>query len=567
MLNWLQKVFSSENDRDPSFVALVRTILIITIVGSAALAIFQAFFAARELNATVFSIAIITLISGVSLILSYRNILWPGKLLVPALTLFAVTFVTINGNGLHDSAMLGFPITIILASLLLGRRAVPMATILTILGVWTVAFCDFTGINTTEIAKKSGIDDVIVISTLLIIAAGSLDGLMRRLNKIVDASRANEEAQIEANLELRDLQNTLEKRIEERTSELSLRAIQFRAIAEISKVIIDAKGKLKALLPHITNIISEQFGFYHVGIFLLDTHKEYAYLQATNSEGGKKLLAQKFNLPVNRESLVGSVASSGNPRIALERGEDTTPFNYPELSGTRTEIALPLRSGEQVIGVLDLQSQTQNAFESGEAEVLSILADQVTIAIEVARQFEEAQRSLDESEHIYQQYVRQEYSQLIKSRTERGFVYKDAAVRPLEKPLQAAEIREAITSGNLQIVENPQGTNLAAPIKLRGQVIGMLNVGTKDDNKPNDGNIEIITAVADRLALALENVRLLDSAQRRAAREHAISEISTSVSSSTDMEEILRSAVQELGRKIGGAEVILELGVDQNSGK
>ncbi|MGB7876861.1 MAG: GAF domain-containing protein [Anaerolineales bacterium] len=563
MLNWLRNIFSSENDQDPSFITLVRTVLIIATVGSTALAFSQSL-AVREPNdwATVYAIAIITLISGTSLFFSYRNILWPGKLLFPTLTLIAVTFIAINAKGLHDSAIVGFPIVIIFASLLLGQKAISLATTFTILAVWTVAYFDFSGLNSTNFAKTTGLDDVIAITILQIAAAGSLNSLMHRLNRAVDVAKTNEQAQIEANQELRELHSTLEERISERTSEVSQRAIQFQAIAEISKVIIDARGELKDLLPRIANVIGEQFNFYHVGIYLLDNRKEYAHLQATNSEGGRKLMAQRFNLPVNRESVVGSVASNGNLRIVLDHGEDTTPFNYLELPGTRSEIAVPLRSGVQIIGVLDIHSQAQSAFGGAEAEVLSVLADQVTIAIEVARQFEETQRSLKETERIYQQYVRQEYSQLIKTRTERGFIYRDAEVKSLEKPLQAPEILEAIKSGDLQVADNPQGTKLAVPIKLRGHVIGTLNVGTNGNNKPTSENIEIITAVADRLAIALENVRLLDAAQRRAVREHAIGEISASVSSSTNMEEILRSAVLELGRRIGGADVVLELGAD-----
>lgn len=563
MLNWLRNAIASENDRDPSFVTLVRTILIIATIGSVALAISQSF-AVKEPNdwATVFAIAIISVVSGISLVLSYRGILWPGKLLFPALTLIAVTFMAINANGLHDSAIVGFPVVIIFASLLLGQKAVPLATAFTIFGVWAVAYCDFTGINTTEIAKRTGVDDVIVISTLQIVAAGSLNGLMRRLNRAVAVSKENEKAQIEANQELLELQGTLEDRIEKRTMELTQRAIQFKAIAEISKVIIDARGELKNLLPRIANIIGEQFNFYHVGIFLLNENKENAILQATNSEGGRKLLAQRFRLAVNQESIVGSVARSGNPRIALDHGEDTTPFNYSELPGTRSEIALPLRSGEQIIGVLDIHSQAPGAFAGGEAEILNVLADQVTIAIEVARQYEEVQRALAESERIYQQYVRNEYNRLITSHPKRGFFYKNAEVKPLEKPLQTTEIVEAVKSGNIHLIEDQQGMKLAVPIKLRGQVIGTVNVDTKGNKKTSSENIEVLTAIADRLALAIENVRLLNDAQRRAAREQAIGEISASVSSSTNMEEILRSAVQELGRKMGGAEVVLELGMD-----
>jgi transcriptional regulator with GAF, ATPase, and Fis domain len=560
MLTRLRNVLSSENDQDPSFVMLVRSILIIASIGSAVLSIVQAF-AVKEPNdwATVFAIGIITIISGISLLLSYRNILWPGKLLFPILVLVAVTFIAINANGLHDSAIVGFPIVIIFASLLLGQKAIPMVAILTIIGVWIVAYCDFAGINTTEIAKKTGMDDVIVISALQVIAAGSLNGLMRRLNRTLEKSMDNEQAQIEANMELRELHATLEERINERTSELSRRAVQFRAIAEISKVVIEARGELQALLDHIANIIGEQFHFYHVGIYLLDTRKEYAHLQATNSAGSQNMLAHLHKFPVNHDSVVGNVANTGNLRIALDTGENAHTFNNPDFPDAHSEIALPLRSGDQIIGVLDIYSQDHDAFGSGEAEVLSVLADQVTIAIEVARQFEETQRSLTESERIYQQYVRQEYSKLMKSQVKRGFIYKDAEVKPLDNPLQATEILDAIKSGDMHITENKRGTKLAVPIKLRGQVIGTLSVGTNGNNKPGSEIIEIITAVVDRLALALENVRLLDEAQRRAAKERTISEGAARVSEAFDIESILQTTARELERTLGGSEVIIQL--------
>ena len=90
-------------------------------------------------------------------------------------------------------------------------------------------------------------------------------------------------------------------------------------------------------------------------------------------------------------------------------------------------------------------------------------------------------------------------------------------------------------------------------------MIGTLNVGTNGNNKPSVENIEIITAVADRLALALENVRLLDEAQRRAAKEHTISEGAARVSAALDIESILQTTAQELERMLGSSEVIIQL--------
>lgn len=560
MINWFRNALSSEDDQDPAFVALVKTILIIATVSSASLVISQAF-AVKEPNdwATVFAIAIITLMSGISLFLSYRKILWPGKLLVPIITLIVITFIAINAKGLHDSATVGFPIVIIVSSLLLGQKAIPVVTTFTILGVWTVAYFDFAGINPTEVAKSTGLDDVIAICALQIVAAGSINGLMRRLNRAVEISRTNEQAQIETNRELRELQSSLEEHIDERTSELSRRAIQFQAIAEISQVVIEARGNQSVLLHQIATVIGEQFDFYHVGIYLLDDRGTYASLLATNSEGGQKLLSQKYKVPVNRESLVGIVASTGKPLTATDTGDNSRSLNYPEFPKTRSVIDLPLRSGEQTIGILDVHSLEQKAFGNAEIEVLSVLADQVTIAIEVARQFEETQRSLRETERIYQQYVRQEYNQLVKSRADRGFVYKNTEVKPLDQPLQNSEILEAIKNGNIYTTEDEHGIRLAAPVKLRGQVIGTLNVNSSGNKILNAENIEIINAVADRMALALENVRLLGEAQRRAAKERTISEGAARVSAALDIESILQTTAEELERTLGGSEVIIQL--------
>jgi len=558
MINWLRDIISSENDQDPSFIKLVRTILIFATTGSAVLAVSQTF-VVKETNDwnIVITIATISSISGISLLLSYRNVIWPGKLIFPILTLIAVTFIASNENGLHDVAIGGFPIVIIFASLMLGQRAIPLITVFTVLGVWTVAYFDFAGINTTEIAKNTAIDDVIAVSALQVIAAGALNGLMSRLSRTVVISKENELAQIEANQELRELQSTLEERINERTNELSHRAIQFQAIAEISQVVIGAKGDLDTLLSRIANIIGEQFDFYHVGIYLLDQRAENARLIASNSDIGKSLLERKYKLPVNRDSVVGIVTSTGKPLTVLDTDENEATVNHPEFPDTRSVIGLPLRSGDQTIGALELHSSQQMV--SSATEVLFVLADQVIIAIEVARQFEETQRSLKESEQVYQQYVRQEYNRLVKSQTQRGFVYKDTEVKPLENPLQNEEILEAIKSGNLHLIENEQGAKLAVPIKLRGQVIGTLNIGTNGGNKPNAEKIEIITAVADRLALSLENVRLLDNAQRRASKERTISEGAARISEALNVESILQATAEELERTLGGSEIIIQL--------
>jgi nitrate/nitrite-specific signal transduction histidine kinase len=104
------------------------------------------------------------------------------------------------------------------------------------------------------------------------------------------------------NTELEDLTGNLERRVNDRTSELekanqriSQRAGQLQTITELSETVSEFQD-LNELFPEITNLISERFGFYHVGIFLVDSEKKYALLQAANSDGGKTMLARGHRL-------------------------------------------------------------------------------------------------------------------------------------------------------------------------------------------------------------------------------------------------------------------------------
>jgi GAF domain-containing protein/HAMP domain-containing protein len=373
--------------------------------------------------------------------------------------------------------------------------------------------------------------------------------------------------------QLRDTLAGLERRVAERTADLETarllserRAQDLQSISEISRA-ISIEQRLEILLPLITRLVSERFDFYHVGIFFVDEAGNYAYLQAANSEGGQEMLARGHRLGVGT-GLVGTVADTAKPRIALDVGADAVFFNNPDLPATRSEMALPLNIRGRTIGVLDVQSTSPGAFTENDANTLAILADQVAIAIENARLFGQIQQAREEAEALYAQIQRREWGAFIRQEARVGYRQTATGGRRLAKLVETDEIRQALMDGQV-IIRDGKGSKsqptLAVPVMLRGQTIGVLNIkAPTSDRKWNQDEINLAQAISDRLALALDNARLLQESQRRAAKEARIGKMSARIGASINMRNVLQAAVEELGRALPGSEVVIQFQNDQD---
>lgn len=358
---------------------------------------------------------------------------------------------------------------------------------------------------------------------------------------------------------LRNLIQSLEQRVKERTGDLEVatrsaerRAAQFEAIARVTRA-ISSIHNTSELLPNIASLISEYFGFYHVGIFLNDEDNRLAILSASNSEGGQRMLARSHSLVIGEQGIVGYVASTGKTRIARKVGEDAVFFDNPDLPETKSEMALPLRSAGKVVGVLDVQSRKEDAFSPEDISVLAVLADQVSLAIDSARLFDSTRRSLSEAETIYRQYLRQAWDRLPRERQLAGFRYSPAGAKPLERPLDAWEDSSQIGGKDNYSSE----AQFMVPIKLRGETIGNLIVRAPSNKKWSQDQIDLITAVAERVALSAENARLFDETSRRAERERMVTDITSKIRSTNDPQEMIRIALAELRNALGASQVQL----------
>jgi GAF domain-containing protein len=257
------------------------------------------------------------------------------------------------------------------------------------------------------------------------------------------------------------------------------------------------------------------------------------------------MIARKHQLKLDNKSIVGYVTFRGEPRIALDVGTDAVFFDNPDLPDTRSEMALPLRIGERIIGALDVQSTEPNAFTEEDANTLSALADQIAIAIENARLFNEAHEALEESEASFSRYIRQEWSGHLSRAKSSGYVFDGKRTHPMDP---AAKLHSRPTATAESFLEDASG-RITVPIKFRGETIGFLDANSINGGRrwtPED--IALLEAAAERAAIALENARLVDSALRRASREQAIGDISTKIGAISDLDAIMQTAVEDLGR-------------------
>jgi GAF domain-containing protein len=470
---------------------------------------------------------------------------------------FAYITLFLGAASSYSSAITtSVPVSLVIASLLLSSGELAVLVLLVAMASITAPLYARIPIAiNSDFYKDTGV--AITIGVVLIGATAFRSWIERKRLKELN----------EANRDLESLTISLEQRVNERTAEVeevnkqtTRRAAQLKAVTELSESIAELH-ELNEILPAAAELISERFDFYHVGIFLIDRERESAILQAANSEGGKRMLERSHRLRMGI-GVVGFCAQTGQPRIALDVGADSVFFNNPDLPTTRSEAALPMRWRGETIGVLDVQSTEAGAFSSEDLLVLTALANQVSIALENVRLLTETRAALTQVQEVYNEFTRAEWNRTITQAEQRGFRFQTGRIEMLESALQDPEVDSAVQSGEVT-TNQTNGSNkhavVAVPVKLRGEVIGILHVESNDPRKQwQDDEVSLVQAVAERAAFAMENARLFQDARRRAAKERLISEASARISGALNIENILQTTAEELERVLGGSEILIQ---------
>jgi GAF domain-containing protein len=424
-----------------------------------------------------------------------------------------------------------------LAAVLVGGRTIAASLLANLVALLVIGggmsygyivippFTDFMG---NSAVLKNWIIYIASFFVVIIIAGTGQIVLSNGVNSIL-----KKQSDLTQDLELE--RQSLEKRVQDRTKDLQRRLVQIRTAAAISRSISSVLDTT-SLLQQVVDLIHDQLDLYYVGVFMLDDTGQFAVLKSGTGESGRNMIAAGHRLPVGGTSMIGQAAITRQPRIALDVGAESIRFSNPNLPLTRSELALPIIGREEVLGALTIQSIQPDAFDEDDILILQGIADSLATAIENADLFQKTQENLDEIRSLNRVFLQQEWGEAVSYLGDLAYTY--------ESPIPEKKL-----SGGQQI---------EIPIMLRDQEIGHLMIETETGSlSPEESNF--VDAVVTQTAMALENARLLGETQRRALQEQKVNQVSSAFSRSMNIEDILKTAVRELGQLPAVAEVSIKL--------
>jgi GAF domain-containing protein len=405
----------------------------------------------------------------------------------------------------------------------------------------------------------------------LVLAAATLIQWMFN-SSLITSLREVEEKHVEAVRAQEALRGRAEELAKINTT-LQKRTLQLETASQVSQAASSVLDP-DELMQQAVDLIRERFNLYYVGLFLTrkagagdgaDTGWQEVMLKAGTGEAGRRMLEQGYSVEVGDDSAVGRCTARGQAHVAHEApsaGSDLLPY-------TRSEAALPLRSRGRVLGALDVCSTDSEAFAEEDISVLQTMADHIAVTIDNAQLFAELRRRLAEMEASQRLYVRERWTDLVPRLIAPVYQRTQPDVAPLSGAA-LSEAGQAVSQEKVVVQSGADGgadqASLVAPIALRGEIIGALGLQEAESERQwTEDEVALIETVADQMALAIENVRLLEETRQLAGWEQTLSDMTARFTRSLDTETLLRTAIHELGQLLQVDEVSVHIGVPGGS--
>jgi GAF domain-containing protein len=372
------------------------------------------------------------------------------------------------------------------------------------------------------------------------------------------------------------------------------------------------------LLWEVANLTKERFNLYHAHIYLLNETEDTLNLVAGAGEVGQTMVAQGWQIPISREtSLVARAARSRQGVIVNDVRKSSDFLQNPLLAETQAEMAVPMIVGDKLLGVLDVQAKEIDRFTQEDIRIQTTLAAQIAVAVQNADRYSQREQLLNEAEdqarrllllnemgaELNQAMTVEDVFRIAASKTTLIVGGSRASVALLTSTGDGLEIfaldglKETIPIGtklpmegtqvgkvvqekrlintpdlegsdffeNRQLAKQGLRSTLSVPLLAGGRVLGVLNVASPERDAYTPRAESLMLQIASILATTIESQRLFQQAQIRARRERILREVITHIRSAVDVDNVMRTAAQEVGRVLGRP-VFVRLG-DNTDGK
>ncbi len=303
---------------------------------------------------------------------------------------------------------------------------------------------------------------------------------------------------------------TERKQLEEQIRDLlRRRGQQMRTSTEIAQEIAAAPA-LGELFDRVVTLIKERFGYYHAQLFRYEPAVDAVALVAGYGQAGQALQEEGHQLTMGR-GVVGTAAATGQPMLATDVRQDPDWVPNPHLPETRGELAVPIKWRDQVLGILDVQSERAGALTEDDQILLEGLCGQIAIAIESTRLQQEMEESLHELERLYRAVSREGWASFQREERATGYLFDQRDVVRQDDPwVPGADLEEGAS-----VSPRPESTPVVvAPLAVRGEVFGALGVQGDPEHPLSDEELDLLEAISEQVAQALESARLFDEEQR-----------------------------------------------------
>jgi GAF domain-containing protein len=395
-----------------------------------------------------------------------------------------ITAITAIGGTVRSPSVVIFILASVIAGLSIGRRAAYWSAGVNILIFSVLVWGQINNVLPTP-NYRVNYQQLVIFSSTVVMIVILLNQALRRIKTSLELAETNQE-------QLMILNQELEERVAARVGDLKLASDIGQSLALVRDP--------ETMLDEAVEMIRERFDLYYTQIYLTDPSERTLTLRAGTGDVGQTLLQRGQNLPVDMSSINGIAAVERRAVVVEDTEASTLHRSNPLLPETRSEMAIPLISGDRVLGVLDMQSSQPGALREENLTAFETLASQLAITLVNTELFTDLENARREVEAQARRTTRDGWQAFLDAieRPERiGYRFEENDLEPLDRPLTG-------------VLDDSQA--MVVPIKVAGEMLGSFQLEGRQNWSPED--VEMVEDVAERVAQQIENLRLLAQSQR-----------------------------------------------------